>query len=134
MRLHGLPTFVEAGPGQRRCGCHRRHPAVVVHPQNPQRTAVFGRRAFRRCLLITVGFVDDQHVGEFDDTPLDTLEFVAGAAEQQQQERVDQLADGDFGLADADRLDEHDAVTGRLAELHDLARTPRDAAEGSTGG
>ena len=39
------------------------------------------------------------------------------------------LGDRRLGLADADRLDQHDVAAGRLAEQHGLARLAGDAAE-----
>ena len=81
--------------------------------------------------LVAVGLVHDEGVGELEHALLHPLELVAGARLEQHDEEVDHRRDGDLGLADADRLDEHDVVARRLADEHRLARALRDAAEAS---
>ena len=63
-----------------------------------------------------VGLVDEDQVGQLDDAALQPLQFVAGGRRQDQQEHVDHLGDRGFGLAGADRLDQHRVKPGRLAD------------------
>ena len=51
------------------------------------------------------------------------------ARQHQQHERVDHVGHGRLGLPDADRLDEHHVVAGRLEHDDGLARGAGDAAE-----
>ena len=75
-----------------------------------------------------IRLVDQDQVGQFDDTALDALQFVAGSRRQHQQEHIDHLGDRRFGLARADRLDQHRVEPGRLADEDRFARAARDPA------
>ena len=61
--------------------------------------------------------------------PLHALQLVTGAGQRQEQERVDHVRDDVLRLPDADRLDQHDVVAGRLHDQHRLAGGLGDAAE-----
>ena len=54
------------------------------------------------------------------------LQFVAGSRRQHQHENIDNLGDGRFGLARADRLDQHGVKPCRLTDQDRLARAARD--------
>ena len=97
--------------------------------QDLQRRPVFGGGALGARDVVAVGLVDGDHVGDLDDALLDALQVVAAAGEQQHEEEIDHVGDGDLRLADADRLDDDDVEAGRLAQRHRLARLARDAAE-----
>ena len=79
--------------------------------------------------VVAVGLVDRDQVGELDQALLDALQLVAGAGQQQDQEKVDHAGDHRLGLADTHRLDQDHVEARRLAQQHGLARHPRDAAQ-----
>ena len=94
-----------------------------------ERVRVVGRRVPGQVGKRAIGLVDDNQVGELDDPALDPLQLVARARREQQHEHVDHSRDRDLGLADADRLDEHDVEAGGLAHQHRLAGAARHPAE-----
>ncbi len=55
-----------------------------------------------------IGLVDDEHVGDLHDAGLEHLNRIAAAGLQRDDRRLRELGDGDFALADADRLDQHE--------------------------
>ena len=55
------------------------------------------------------------------------------AGEATRRKQVDEVGHRHLGLADADRLDEHDVEAGRLAQEQRLAGAAGDAAEGAAG-
>ena len=126
---HRLPGLVEARVRLGGRGEHRWHPRVTVGAEDAQGTAVLGSSLCGEGPLVAIGLIDHEDVGELDDAAFDALEFVAGTTDQQQQERVDQFGNRDFGLTDADGLDEHDVVAGCFAELHDLASAARHSTQ-----
>ena len=98
----------------------------TAHPSGAaatRRSAADSSRAARGGLVdvVAVGLVHRDHVGELEHALLDALQLVAGAGQREQQEGVDHAGDGVLGLADADRLDEHDVVAGRLQHDDRLA-------------
>ncbi len=125
-----LPDVVDTGPGEGRAGDDRGRPLppAVDEPQGPGELA---GGAPRLLLAVAVGLVDRDHVGDLQDALLDPLELVAGAGEGEEQERVDHPGDGDLGLPDADRLDQHHVVPGGLEHQHRLGGGPGDAAQGA---
>jgi hypothetical protein len=80
-------------------------------------------------LVVAVGLVDGDDVGELQDAALDPLQCVAGARDREQQERVHHSGDGHLGLPDPHGLDEHHVVARRLHQHDGLAGGPRDPAE-----
>ncbi len=72
--------------------------------------AVIGRRDSGARDIVTVRFIDGDHVGEFDDAFLDALQFVTGAGHHQHQKEIGHVGDGGLGLADADGLHDHHVV------------------------
>ena len=83
--------------------------------QDLQRRTVFGGGPLGACDVVAVGLVDGDHVGDLDDALLDALQIVAAAGEQQHEEEVDHVGDGDLRLADADGLDDDHVEAGGLA-------------------
>ena len=81
--------------------------------------------------VVAVGLVHGDHVGELEHAAFHPLQGVAGPSDHQQQERVDHLGDSGLGLADPDRLDEHDVVAGGLDHHHGLAGRARHPAQGA---
>src|SRR5262245_14673059 len=131
--LDRRPHLVHAPALER---AHREHGRIPVRahvPEEVQRGAVLGRRALRARDVVAVPLVDRERIGELEDALLDALELVPRAGKHQHEEEVDHRRDRDLGLADADRLDQHDVVARRLAHEDGLARPPRDAAEGAAG-
>ena len=80
---------------------------------------------------LTVGLVHHDEVGELHDPALEALQLVACAWRHEHEEQVDHRGDLHLRLADADRLDEHDVETRRLAQQHRFARSSGDATERS---
>ena len=76
-----------------------------------------------------VGLVDGQHVGQLQHALLDALQRVPTAGQQQHEERVDHLGDGDLRLTDPHRLHEHDVEARRFDHDDRLSRRPRHPAE-----
>src|SRR6476620_7710269 len=64
--------------------------------------------AHRRVGAFAVGLVDDEHVADLEDPGLRRLDPVAHTRGQQDNGGVGEAGHLDLGLADADRLDEHD--------------------------
>ena len=102
--------------------------------------AAWGAGGARRCAgrcgrapggvgQVAVGLVDDDEVGQLHDPPLDALELVAAGGGGDEHEQVDEVGHRHLGLADADRLDEHDVEAGRLAQQQRLAGAAGDAAQ-----
>ena len=83
----------------------------------------------RRRAGIEVGLVDDDQVGELHHALLDRLQVVAGVGQLQQHEHVGHRGHRGFALADADGLDDDDAVARGLDDADRVARRRRDAAE-----
>jgi hypothetical protein len=126
------PDAVEPVAGEARAGQHRHVPTTVgVAAQHANGPGQLARRRARIRLARTVGLVDGDDVGDLEDPALDALQLVAGTRQRQEQERVDHLGDGDLGLPDAHRLDQHDVVAPRLDDHHRLTGGLGDAAQGS---
>ncbi len=81
--------------------------------------------------VVAVGFVDDDSVGHFHDSAFDSLEFVAGSGELEQEEEVDHRVDGCLALPYADSLDEDVVESGCFAEYDRFAGLACDATEGA---
>lgn len=129
MPEHFAPELVDTDVLERAHREHGRLPQCVVRVDQPQSTAQFTGRDARLGLVLAVGLVDADDVGEFEDTLLDALQLVTGAGEGEEGERVDHVGDRHLRLPDADRLDEDHVVAGGLEEHHRLAGRLRDAAE-----
>ena len=128
-RFHTSSTPTSVRPG---AGHHRRRPgALAVH--EAQRAGELAGRGAGLLLAVAVGLVHRDHVGDLEDALLDALELVAGAGQGEEEERVDHAGDGDLGLPDADRLDQHHVVRRRLEHRHRLAGGAGDAAERAGG-
>ena len=128
-RLDDFPELLESCflDGGREVGV--RGPAGRGRADEFDHALEFAARDFRLDEVVAVGLVDDDGVGELHDAFLDALQLVARARQYDEQEEVDHAAHGDFGLADADGLNQDDVVASRLAEQHGLAALARDAAE-----
>ena len=87
--------------------------------------------ATRGCGEVTIGLVDDDHVGELHDPALDALELVTAGRRGHQHEQVDQIRHRHLRLADADGLHDHQIEPGGLAQQHRLPRAASDAAQGA---
>ena len=78
---------------------------------------------------VAVGLVHHEDVGHLEDPGLRRLHAVAHARREQHDGRVGQRDDVDLGLADADRLDQHDVAPGRVEHAQGLRRGAREPAE-----
>ena len=126
--LDRVPHRGDALAGARRAAHHPRRPSRARGAQQPERRQVIGPQAAGGIGELAVGLVDDDQVGELDDSLLEALHLVTAAGREQQQEHVDHVGHLGLGLADADRLDHDGAETRRLAHQHRLARAPRHPA------
>src|SRR6056297_25170 len=126
-----FPELVETFVGEARYREHRRLPSRMGGCQQMQGGAVFGGGAFGAISILAISLVDRENVRDFDNALFDALELVAAAWQQEHQEDVDHVGNGDFGLADADRLDDDDVETGGLGKSHRLSRFPGNATEGA---
>ena len=79
--------------------------------------------------VIAVGLVDGEQVGHLDDSALDSLEFVAGAGDHEQQKKIDHAVNQRLRLAHAHGFDEHGMKARSLAEDHGFAGATGNAAE-----
>ena len=79
--------------------------------------------------IISVGFVDNDRVGHFDDPPFDPLQFVARAGDHQQQEKVDHGMDRCFRLPHANRFDKDGIVSGCFAKNDRFMRFSRHSSQ-----
>ena len=75
------------------------------------------------CLVVSVGLVDSDEVGEFQNAFLDALQLVTGSWKHEHDEHVDHLCDNGFALANADCLDQNHVVAGSLDNRGRLSGT-----------
>ena len=78
---------------------------------------------------VEVGLVDQHQIGQLHHALLDRLQLVAGIGQLHQHEHVGHAGHRHLALADADRLDDHHVVAGRLEHQHRLARLLGHAAQ-----
>lgn len=83
-----------------------------------------------------VRLVDDENIGDFDDSGFKDLDLVAAGGSQHSQNNIGRVNDFDFRLADTDRLDEDHVFSRRFEQLDDfrgrIAQTAQLAAAGDT--
>src|SRR5439155_20770640 len=68
------------------------------------------------------------HVRDLEHARFDRLEVIAEARHRHEDDGVDNADDLDLLLADADRLDDDDAVADRVEHVHDASGGAREAA------
>ena len=103
----------------------------IFHPSGLNRIVLATNVAETSLTVPAVALVDRDHVGHLHNAAFDSLQFVPGSCDLDQQEEVDHRMDGRFGLADTDRLDENHVEPGRFAQDNAFARFARHAAERS---
>ena len=69
---------------------------------------IIARRDARTTLVLAVGFVHRDHVGQLEHALLDPLQLVAGAGNHQDEKEVDHLRHERLALTDSDRFDQYD--------------------------
>ncbi len=94
-----------------------------------QGSTVFGGGGRCAVEIVSIGFVDGDHVGKLDHAFLETLELVAGTRQHQHQEEIGHVRNHGFRLAGAHGLDQNAVVARRLDDQHGLARLRGHAAE-----
>mmetsp|Transcript_32492 Transcript_32492/g.62595 ORF Transcript_32492/g.62595 Transcript_32492/m.62595 type:complete len:204 (-) Transcript_32492:314-925(-) len=106
-------------------------PFWVLGPfaQQAQRTRIIRAGAGGGRLEITIGFVDQDHVGHFHDPALDPLQLVAARRGEQKQKQICHLRHNRFRLPDAHRFDQHHVKACPFAQRHRLTGAPRHAAQ-----
>ena len=129
--LDAVPDIGEPVAFGGRAGIHPRTPSRIGHRKEVQRIEEVALGQLCALLVATVALVDRDHVGHLHNAAFDSLQFVPGSCDLDQQEEVDHRMDGRFGLADTDRLDENHVEPGRFAQDNAFARFARHAAERS---
>jgi hypothetical protein len=81
-----------------------------------------------------VGLVDDDDVGDLHDPGLQRLDAVAGARDEDEDDRVGVVDDVDLGLADADGLEEDVVLAAGVHQQGGLERRLAQPAEGAAVG
>ena len=76
--------------------------------------------------IVTIGFGDGNHVGDFQNTFFDSLQFVAASSDHEHQKKIDHFRDGNFTLADPDSLDQDDVVARSFADQDGFTCRPRN--------
>jgi hypothetical protein len=99
-----------------------------------QRVGVVGGGALGRGGEIAIRLVDDEEVGQFHHAALHTLQVIAAAGTEQQQEHVGHFRNRGFRLADTDRFHDHHLEASRLAQQQRLARAAGNAAQSLSSG
>jgi len=130
---HVLPDGVDPLVLQGTAKLHRHDPVRAFRRHHVQGVFVLAAGEVGAGAVVPFSLVDDDGIGDLHDATLDPLQLVTGTRQLQQQEHVDHRGDGDFRLADANRLDDDDIVAGRLTDQHGFAGLAGDAAEGITG-
>jgi hypothetical protein len=82
---------------------------------------------------VAVGLVDREDVADLEDAGLGRLDAVSHPGRQQHHGAVGQTGDLDLGLADADRLDQHDLAARRVEHPQRLRGRAGQAAEVAAG-
>ena len=118
----------------------------VPHPLPRRRRRFHDRRPpFRRAIRVkgqvrfdgrheplgafTIGLVHHEDVGDFHDAGLQRLHLVAGAGHKRHNRHVGGADDVHFILADADRLDDDDLLSGGVEQQRRVTRRPGEAAQ-----
>ncbi len=86
-----------------------------------------------RAEVAPVGLVDRDGIRHFNDTAFDSLEFVPGPCDFEQQKEIDHAVDGRFALAHAHRFYQDDLVASRFAQADGLPGLPGNPAQGISG-
>jgi hypothetical protein len=81
----------------------------------------------RSRLQIAITFIDNNEVDEFDNTALDTLQFVTATRSDQQEKDINHVCDGSLGLTDSNGFHDDDIKSCSFAKQNCLAGAPRDA-------
>src|SRR5438445_124265 len=76
-----------------------------------------------------IGLVDDQQVGDFQDSGLERLDGIPQPRGHDHHDRVGRAHDVELALADADRFEDEDAEPGRVEHVRGIAGGRREAAE-----
>ncbi len=129
--LQDVPQFGESCAVDARASGDLGFPRGGGGAHQTEGAGVFALCAFGGHLVVAVGFVDGQDIGDLKDTAFDALQFVASAREHQYQKAIDHLCDDGFGLSDAHGLDDHHIEARSLAEQDGFAGFARDASKGA---
>lgn len=132
-RFDGSPNVVDALAREGGASAHRRAPAFGGLGEEGEHAGEFGFFGQRAGDVVAVGLVHEYGVGNLDHAFFDALQFVALGGEQKKKEKVRHGAHHDFGLADADRFDEHGVKARRFAQEHRFAGFAGDTAERAAG-
>src|SRR5690606_23652385 len=120
--------FLHRGAGQ-----HLRRPDAGV-AQQVHRTLIMRACAFSQIETLTIGFVDDERIGQLHDAALDALQLVAGIRQHQHHEEINHARDFVFTLTNPDGFDQNDIVARSFAEQHGFARVLGHTAQRALGG
>ncbi len=88
--------------------------------------------SFSRTYILTIGLIDHDDVGHLHQAALDPLQFISCPSERDEDQDIDHLADGSFGLPNPHRFDENVSVACRLTKKNCVARVGCDSAVGTT--
>lgn len=81
-----------------------------------------------------IGFVDHQHIGDFEDAGLDRLHVVAQSRCIHHHAHIGDLGDLDFRLAGADGFHHHDIAARSVEDVDHARRRARQSAEMAAAG
>ena len=83
--------------------------------------------------IVAVGLVDHNGVSHLQDAFLDTLQFITGTGDLQNQKKIHHRGDRGLRLTDADRLNDDNIKAGCLADQHGFPGLAGNAAEAAAG-
>lgn len=102
MKLDLFPKLGNAIAGERGIGHDRRRPVLRTRREDMQCGAVFARCGAGAFEVITIGLVDRDHVGEFDEALFDALQLIACTWKHQREKEISHVGHGGFRLSDTD--------------------------------
>ena len=116
-------------PADCRAGNGLGRPSIFARRKQLQSLGEFAPGALGGVDVIAVGLVDGEQVGHLDDSAFDSLEFVTGAGDHEQEKKIDHAVNQRLRLAHAHGFNEDGVKARGLAEDHGLARATGNAAE-----
>src|SRR5262249_4981536 len=123
------PGFTDSGVLECRTDEHGCSPSFPVRRKHPECAFVLASRQVCRTKIVAVGLVDYDAVNHLDDTAFDSLKFVTGSGNHQEQKKVGHGADLNFRLPDTHGFDQNILVSSGFADQHALAGAAGHAAK-----
>src|SRR5208283_2574645 len=128
---HAFPQLGNSPARARAAHHHWRRPSTCSRRKQVQRTLIIRLAQPRAIQQRAVRLVDRNRVDQFENAALDSLQFIAGSRQQQQQYKIRHRAHRNFRLPHAHRLDPHVAKPRRFAQQNRFACAPGNSSHRS---